>query len=297
MYHISFWAIFIIYFNYSDIYLMADYYLNKSIEEQCRAFVSGFQVFLIIKLVYLLLLIFIVNERKSYHMNGRAFLAQRKSNKSSQAILLRQSTLMVSLFDTFNFFLKKHLICKIWNGTRSIMVILRPPRSSVIFGELCVNWILKNRKNLSSLLQGILLFHLYYFSFRFLRFSFFLIFEIFFLFRSNHYFEMNRMYPKPPLMGFGALRPELSIRKVEEEGGSVGGLLAYLPVSIGGGDVNRLPSASVCFNTLKLPHYKKQSTLKEKLLYAINSATGFELSWVGICCYCCCLFVCTINVI
>lgn len=26
-----------------DIYLMADYYLNKSIEEQCRAFVSGFQ--------------------------------------------------------------------------------------------------------------------------------------------------------------------------------------------------------------------------------------------------------------
>lgn len=73
-------------------------------------------------------------------------------------------------------------------------------------------------------------------------------------------------------MGFAALRPELSIRKVEDEGR---GMLSLLPF---GGDVDRLPSASVCFNMLKLPNYKKMSTLKEKLLYAINSSTGFELS-------------------
>ena len=84
---------------------------------------------------------------------------------------------------------------------------------------------------------------------------------------------INR-YPKPPLMGFAALRPELSIRKVEGEGAG-GGMLSFLPL---GGDVDRLPSASVCFNMLKLPNYKRMGTLKEKLLYAINSSTGFELS-------------------
>ncbi|KAG0485931.1 hypothetical protein HPP92_010010 [Vanilla planifolia] len=48
--------------------------------------------------------------------------------------------------------------------------------------------------------------------------------------------------------------------------------------TIGGHDVERLPSASTCYNTLKLPAYKRQSTLKSKLLYAISSNTGFELS-------------------
>ncbi|CAN1860378.1 E3 ubiquitin-protein ligase UPL7 [Linum perenne] len=48
--------------------------------------------------------------------------------------------------------------------------------------------------------------------------------------------------------------------------------------SIGGQDVDRLPSASTCYNTLKLPTYKRASTLRAKLLYAITSNTGFELS-------------------
>ncbi len=75
-------------------------------------------------------------------------------------------------------------------------------------------------------------------------------------------------------MGFGALRPELCIRKVEEEHGGGGGILSFFS----GSDSERLPSSSVCFNILKLPNYKKLTTLREKLLYAINSSTGFELS-------------------
>jgi ubiquitin-protein ligase E3 B len=43
-------------------------------------------------------------------------------------------------------------------------------------------------------------------------------------------------------------------------------------------DTSRLPTSSTCFNLLKLPNYSKKSTLKEKLLYAIKSNSGFELS-------------------
>ena len=43
-------------------------------------------------------------------------------------------------------------------------------------------------------------------------------------------------------------------------------------------DEDRLPTASTCMNLLKLPPYSKTSNLKEKLLYAINSGAGFELS-------------------
>ncbi|RYR53048.1 hypothetical protein Ahy_A06g027912 isoform C [Arachis hypogaea] len=48
--------------------------------------------------------------------------------------------------------------------------------------------------------------------------------------------------------------------------------------TFGGQDVDRLPSASTCYNTLKLPTYKRPGTLRTKLLYAITSNAGFELS-------------------
>ncbi len=47
---------------------------------------------------------------------------------------------------------------------------------------------------------------------------------------------------------------------------------------LGGKDVDRLPSASTCYNTLKLPNYRRASTMREKLLMAIKSGAGFELS-------------------
>ena len=40
----------------------------------------------------------------------------------------------------------------------------------------------------------------------------------------------------------------------------------------------RLPTASTCFNLLKLPNFKSRKVLKEKLLYAIKAEAGFDLS-------------------
>jgi ubiquitin-protein ligase E3 C len=65
--------------------------------------------------------------------------------------------------------------------------------------------------------------------------------------------------PRAPLLGFSQLRPPFTIRD-------------------GGGDQERLPSASTCVNLLKLPRYKSAATLKAKLLYAVTSGAGFDLS-------------------
>ncbi|PCH39963.1 HECT-domain-containing protein [Wolfiporia cocos MD-104 SS10] len=64
---------------------------------------------------------------------------------------------------------------------------------------------------------------------------------------------------RPPLLGFGELRPNFSIRDA-------------------GSDENRLPTASTCVNLLKLPRYENEQTLRNKLLQAITSNAGFDLS-------------------
>lgn len=40
---------------------------------------------------------------------------------------------------------------------------------------------------------------------------------------------------------------------------------------------DKLPIASVCFNTLKLPVYPNRQILKRKLLQAIEQATGYYI--------------------
>ncbi|KAJ4048897.1 ubiquitin-protein ligase (E3) [Fusarium oxysporum] len=65
--------------------------------------------------------------------------------------------------------------------------------------------------------------------------------------------------PRAPLLGFSQLRPLFSIRD-------------------GGTDEERLPSTSTCVNLLKLPRYTSEATLREKLLYAVHSGAGFDLS-------------------
>ncbi|KAL9332033.1 hypothetical protein ACSQ67_001643 [Phaseolus vulgaris] len=75
---------------------------------------------------------------------------------------------------------------------------------------------------------------------------------------------------RAPLLGFKYLQPPLTIHKVACD--------VPLWATIGGQDVDRLPSASTCYNTLKLPTYKRPGTLRAKLLYAISSNAGFELS-------------------
>ena len=43
-------------------------------------------------------------------------------------------------------------------------------------------------------------------------------------------------------------------------------------------DADRLPSASTCFNLLKLPNYNKKATLRQKLKLAMESGASFGLS-------------------
>lgn len=65
--------------------------------------------------------------------------------------------------------------------------------------------------------------------------------------------------PRGPLLGFSNLNPRFSIRDSSSDEG-------------------RIPTASTCVNLLKLPMYKSEKTLREKLLYAVNSGAGFDLS-------------------
>ncbi|XP_054278815.1 ubiquitin-protein ligase E3C-like [Macrosteles quadrilineatus] len=63
---------------------------------------------------------------------------------------------------------------------------------------------------------------------------------------------------RPPLLGFKELDPPFCIQHA--------------------GVADRLPTASTCMNLLKLPEFKSETLLRDKLLYAIQSGSGFELS-------------------
>uniref|UniRef100_A0A1B0CTQ0 Ubiquitin-protein ligase E3C n=1 Tax=Lutzomyia longipalpis TaxID=7200 RepID=A0A1B0CTQ0_LUTLO len=63
---------------------------------------------------------------------------------------------------------------------------------------------------------------------------------------------------RPPLLGFRELDPPFCIQDAV--------------------NTERLPSASTCLNLLKLPPFQNEETMRMKLLYAIDSGSGFELS-------------------
>jgi len=65
---------------------------------------------------------------------------------------------------------------------------------------------------------------------------------------------------RPPSLGFAGLHPPFTIQRVDCN------------------DDSRLPTASTCFNTLKLPTFSSQAILREKLLTSIRSGAGFDLS-------------------
>ncbi|KAJ5219222.1 uncharacterized protein N7498_001321 [Penicillium cinerascens] len=65
--------------------------------------------------------------------------------------------------------------------------------------------------------------------------------------------------PRAPLLGFSHLNPRFSIRDSSD-------------------DQERLPSTSTCVNLLKLPRYSSAEVLRSKLLYAVSSGAGFDLS-------------------
>ncbi|KAL9181070.1 hypothetical protein ACHAXT_009875 [Thalassiosira profunda] len=66
---------------------------------------------------------------------------------------------------------------------------------------------------------------------------------------------------RPPPLGFAAMNPPFTIQRV--------GIMR---------DNDKLPTASTCFNTLKLPTYSSEKVLREKLTVAISSGAGFELT-------------------
>ncbi|KAK0416803.1 hypothetical protein QR680_012692 [Steinernema hermaphroditum] len=86
-----------------------------------------------------------------------------------------------------------------------------------------------------------------------------------------------------PLLGFSTLEPPFSIRCVEvsddqDQGDTLASVVRGFLAIKKRQPSSRLPTASTCFNLLKLPNYNKRSTLLQKLRYAIHSETGFELS-------------------
>ena len=81
---------------------------------------------------------------------------------------------------------------------------------------------------------------------------------------------------KPPLLGFAHLHPTFTVQCVAADGAEVPSVLAFL--GMGRKETDRLPTAATCFNLLKLPNFKSKKVLKEKLLYAIKAAAGFDLS-------------------
>jgi ubiquitin-protein ligase E3 C len=66
---------------------------------------------------------------------------------------------------------------------------------------------------------------------------------------------------RQPLMGFKNLNPPFTISKMDTDRPD-----------------EKLPTASTCFNILRLPGYSNAKVMKEKLLYAIHSNAGFELA-------------------
>ena len=63
---------------------------------------------------------------------------------------------------------------------------------------------------------------------------------------------------RPPLLGFRELDPPFCIQNA--------------------GTDDRLPTASTCMIRLNLPEFHDENVLRDKLLYALESGAGFELS-------------------
>jgi ubiquitin-protein ligase E3 C len=64
---------------------------------------------------------------------------------------------------------------------------------------------------------------------------------------------------RAPLLGFGALQPKFCV---------------YANLA----EPNALPSASTCMNLFKMPRYQSKAQMKHKVLYAIASGAGFDMS-------------------
>ncbi len=79
---------------------------------------------------------------------------------------------------------------------------------------------------------------------------------------------------RQPLLGFKSLAPAPCVQQTRLREDNRGVDIAEgSPI----GNI-RLPTSSTCMNLLKLPKYTSKEMLRDKLLYAIEAAAGFELS-------------------
>lgn len=89
---------------------------------------------------------------------------------------------------------------------------------------------------------------------------------------------------RQPLLGFRQLNPRFCIQKIPtHEAGSIDENNRREASAAGRPYTEyvhaaKLPSAGTCMNLLKLPEYSSIEMLREKLLYAIRSQSGFELT-------------------
>ena len=70
---------------------------------------------------------------------------------------------------------------------------------------------------------------------------------------------------RQPLLGFSSLEPFPAIQQIRLQDAERS-------------KNSRLPTSSTCMNLLKLPNYQDRSLLKQKLLAAVESGAGFELT-------------------
>jgi ubiquitin-protein ligase E3 C len=73
---------------------------------------------------------------------------------------------------------------------------------------------------------------------------------------------------RQPLLGFRSLSPLACISQIR---------LSDEEQMMDAKEI-RLPTSATCMNMLKLPNYKSKEIMRAKLLYAIESGAGFELS-------------------
>ena len=81
---------------------------------------------------------------------------------------------------------------------------------------------------------------------------------------QRHFLKFVTGCSRAPLLGFEQLQPRMCIQMA----GNV----------VNDHATGRLPTSATCVNLLKLPPYASKEVMKQKLLYAISSKTGFHLS-------------------
>ena len=70
--------------------------------------------------------------------------------------------------------------------------------------------------------------------------------------------------PRPPALGFAQLS------------GYAGKIHPFALQCVPGADQGRLPSATTCFNTLRLPEYASKEVLAEKLRASLAASRDFD---------------------